>query len=83
MSATDCTAQDRPAEDPAASTKQFFTTHELAARWEVSIRKVQELASSGEIASMRVGRTVRIPTSAVRSFERSNTRRPGETKWAS
>ncbi|MDF3308761.1 helix-turn-helix domain-containing protein [Rhodococcus sp. T2V] len=63
--------------------KRYFTPRQLAERWEVSIRKAQQIAKSGEIASMRVGRTVRIPASAVAAYEKSHTRRPGESRWSS
>lgn len=65
------------------SEPKFFNAKQLADRWGVSESKVQKMTKTGEISSMRVGRTIRIPLKAVLSFEDENTRRPGEPRWAS
>jgi excisionase family DNA binding protein len=47
---------------------------ELAARWNISIDSVARLVKNGRLAAFRIGRTVRITSSAVEAFERTENR---------
>ena len=48
----------------------YLTVHEVAARLRVSRMTIYRLASAGEIASIRVGRSIRIPESAANEYLR-------------
>ena len=47
---------------------EFVKVAELAARWRVSKMAIYRLVWSGELASVRVGRTIRIPEAAVTEY---------------
>ena len=65
------------------SAQRFLTIAEVAARWSMSERFVQQLAQTGEITSTRFGRRVHIPLRAVEAYERANTREPGTRRLRS
>lgn len=56
-------------------TGRYMTPAEVAARWCLSTREVQRMATTGVIAFFRVGRQIRISEDTVMSFERSHTMR--------
>ncbi len=56
---------ERPAPRPAVS---FLTVAEVAAIMRVSKMTVYRLVHAGEMASVRVGRSFRVPESAVRQY---------------
>lgn len=47
---------------------EFVKVAELAARWRVPKMAIYRLVWSGELASVRVGRTIRIPEAAVTEY---------------
>lgn len=59
----------------SAESKEGWTTAaEVAARWKVTPREVQRMASDGRLPHMRIGRSIRIAEDAVVAYERANTR---------
>lgn len=68
---------------PAVHAPKFLTIAEVATRWSMSQRFVQQLAQTGEIASTRFGRRVHIPVRAVEVYEQAHTRQPGEHRLRS
>ena len=50
--------------------KHLFTIAELCNQINMSLTKTTELVRKGEIASVRIGRSVRIPAHAVADFVR-------------
>lgn len=46
----------------------LFTVNECAVMWRVSKMTVYRLASQGEIPSIRIGRSLRIPGQAARDY---------------
>ncbi|MGY1839415.1 helix-turn-helix domain-containing protein [Modestobacter sp. SYSU DS0903] len=57
--------QERPAPRPVAA---FLTVAEVAAIMRVSKMTVYRLVHGGELAAVRVGRSFRVPESAVREY---------------
>ncbi|MGY1815263.1 helix-turn-helix domain-containing protein [Blastococcus sp. SYSU D00820] len=55
----------RPAERPAVA---FLTVAEVASIMRVSKMTVYRLVHGGEMAAVRVGRSFRVPESAVREY---------------
>ena len=47
----------------------YYTPQELADRWKVSARTVLRMAESGDLASIRVGKKIRIPAHALSTVE--------------
>ena len=47
----------------------FYTPQELADRWKVSAKTVLRMAESGDLASIRVGKKIRIPAHALSTVE--------------
>ena len=52
--------------------KSFFTISELADRWCVSKAHVRRMYLRGSIETMRIGRTVRVPSTEVERIEKNN-----------
>lgn len=74
---------EKGVEARSAPAPKFLTIAEVATRWSMSERFVQQLAQAGEIASTRFGRRVHIPMRAVETYERANTREPGDRRLRS
>lgn len=55
-------------ERPAPRTVAFLTVAEVAAMMRVSKMTVYRLVHAGEMAAVRVGRSFRVPESAVRTY---------------
>ena len=51
----------------------FYTPQELADRWKVSAKTVLRMAESGDLASIRVGKKIRIPAHALSTVEGDTT----------
>jgi len=60
--------RDRASQDicePPATARSFMTINEAATTLQVSSRSLRRMIAGGRIASVRVGRLVRIPRAAV------------------
>lgn len=53
---------------PLATLKQLLTRHEAAQSLSVSLRMVDDLVKRGDLAAVRIGRSVRIRPSAIENF---------------
>ena len=51
----------------------FYTPQELADRWKVSAKTILRMAESGDLASIRVGKKIRIPAHALSTVEGDTT----------
>lgn len=51
-----------------ATLKQLLTRHEAAQSLSVSLRMVDDLVKRGDLAAVRIGRSVRIRPSAIENF---------------
>ena len=51
----------------------FYTPQELADRWKVSAKTVLRMAESGDLASIKVGKKIRIPAHAIAAVEGDTT----------
>ncbi|MDS4028623.1 MAG: helix-turn-helix domain-containing protein [Candidatus Contendobacter sp.] len=52
----------------------YLTIQEVAARWKISVPTVRRMIAHGEVASVHIGRAVRIERSEIERFESSRRR---------
>lgn len=50
--------------------KRFLTVGQLAQRWAISLAHAYRILSRGQLSSMRIGHSVRVPLEAVEKHER-------------
>lgn len=48
----------------------FLTVDQVAERWQLSARRVREMAAAGEIPAIKLGTLWRFPVDALETFER-------------
>ena len=53
----------------------FLTSDQVAERWQITSRKVRDMALSGEIPAVRFGKLWRFPLEELEKFERQAIRR--------
>lgn len=53
---------------PRATKEQFFTVQEVAAHLRVAPMTIYRLIHAGELRSVRVGRSFRVPHQALRAY---------------
>ena len=63
-----CVMASTGSNEQALSEVQFLTVAEVAGRMRVSKMTVYRLVHSGELASVRVGRSFRVPERAVHDY---------------
>lgn len=59
--------------DSAEAPVQLFTTTEVSNALRISVRKTWSLIASGDLESVRIGRSVRVTSQALVAFVRSAT----------
>ncbi|QKT10430.1 helix-turn-helix domain-containing protein [Rhodococcus sp. W8901] len=64
--------------DKTPSRYTLLKASEVAERWQISQRTVYRLAQAGEIASIRIGESVRFSEEGVQTYEKNNTRAVGD-----
>jgi len=52
--------------------KPFLTAAEIAERWAVCEMTIRRMLSRGELSHIKLGRSVRIPMSEVKAYEKTN-----------
>ncbi|MGO4205678.1 helix-turn-helix domain-containing protein [Rhodococcus sp. TAF43] len=75
--ATICDVANHP-RDKTPSRYTLLKASEVAERWQISQRTVYRLAQAGEIASIRIGESVRFSEEGVQTYEKNNTRAVGD-----
>lgn len=60
--------------------EHFYTVAEVAAAWRISKMTVYRLVNSGELTAVRIGRSFRVPMSAVEAYLEKVPAREGATK---
>lgn len=54
-----------------SSGPSFLTIAATAKRWAISARTVRRLISRGELAVVRIGKSLRVPLEEIRRYERN------------
>lgn len=57
---------------PSAALAETMSLTHLARRWEITRREVRQLLQNGDLPFEQIDGQLRVPTSAVRRFERVN-----------
>jgi excisionase family DNA binding protein len=65
--------------DPLAGLPEVLRVREVAAILRVGRNQLYEAVARGELPAVRIGRTIRIPTTALRDLLAASTHRPGGT----
>ena len=55
--------------------KRYYTVAQVVERWQASERRVRGLIHHGTLEAFKVGRSVRIPDSALYAYERQHFKR--------
>lgn len=58
--------------------EQCYTVRNVANMWDVSVRTVQRMVIRGDLRALKLGRAVRIPASALASYQRQEFERMRE-----
>jgi excisionase family DNA binding protein len=58
--------------------EQCYTVRNVANMWDVSVRTVQRMVIRGELRALKLGRAVRIPSSALACYQRQEFERMKE-----
>lgn len=58
-----------PPHEPLEDTTRTFSPFELAGRWSCCERTIYRMINDGRLKAFHVGRHIRIPLSAVRTYE--------------